>query len=48
MAFLNNLFGSFAQINGIFSEATELAPEDAVAYARQFEADGTDAKKPRG
>ena len=30
-------------INGIFSEATELPPEHAVAYARQFEADGANA-----
>jgi len=37
------LFCSFAKINGIFSEATEMAPEHAVAYARQFEADGANA-----
>jgi len=37
------LFCSFAKINGIFSEATELAPEHIVAYARQFEADGANA-----
>jgi len=33
----NCLFCSFAKINGIFSVATELMPEQAVAYARQFE-----------
>jgi len=37
------LFCSFAKINGIFSEATELSPERAVAYARQFEIDGANA-----
>jgi len=37
------LFCSFAKINGIFSEATELTPEHAVAYARQFEIDGANA-----
>jgi len=37
------LFCSFAKINGIFSKATELAPEDVVAYACQFEADGANA-----
>ena len=37
------LFCSFAKINGVFSEATELAPEHAVAYARQFEIDGANA-----
>ena len=37
------LFCSFAKVNGIFSEATELVPEQAVAYARQFEADGANA-----
>ncbi len=37
------LFCSFAKINGVFNEATELAPEHAVAYARQFENDGANA-----
>jgi biotin synthase len=37
------LFCSFAKINGVFSEATELASEEAVSYARQFEIDGANA-----
>ena len=37
------LFCSFAKINGVFSETTELSPEEAVAYARQFEIDGANA-----
>jgi biotin synthase len=37
------LFCSFAKINGVFTEATELTPEQAVAYARQFESDGANA-----
>jgi biotin synthase len=37
------LFCSFAKINGIFSEKIELSPEQAVAYARQFEDDGANA-----
>ena len=36
-------FCSFAKINGVFTDATELTPEQAVAYARQFEADGANA-----
>jgi len=39
----NCLFRSFAETNGVFNEATELSPEQAVAYARQFEIDGTNA-----
>jgi len=39
----NCLFCSFAKINGVFTEATELTPEQAVAYARQFESDGANA-----
>jgi biotin synthase len=39
----NCLFCSFAKINGIFSVETELTPEQAVAYARQFESDGANA-----
>ena len=37
------LFCSFAKINGVFTEATELTPEQAVAYALQFESDGANA-----
>jgi biotin synthase len=37
------LFCSFAKINGVFKTATELTPEQAVAYARQFETDGANA-----
>ena len=39
----NCLFCSFAKTNGVFSQATELSPEQAVAYARQFEGDGANA-----
>lgn len=39
----NCLFCSFAKINGVFKEAMELTPEQAVAYARQFETDGANA-----
>ena len=39
----NCLFCSFAKINDIFSVATELTPEQAVAYACQFESDGANA-----
>ena len=37
------LFCSFAKINGVFNETTELTPEQAVAYACQFETDGANA-----
>ncbi len=37
------LFCSFAKVNGVFSTANELTPEQAVAYARQFECDGANA-----
>jgi biotin synthase len=37
------LFCSFAHINGIFKESRELSPEEAVAHARRFEADGANA-----
>jgi biotin synthase len=37
------LFCSFAKINHVFHEATELTPEQAVAYACQFELDGANA-----
>ena len=39
----NCLFCSFAQVNGVFSEETRLVPEEAVAYAKQFESDGANA-----
>lgn len=39
----NCLFCSFAKINGVFTETTELTPEQAVSYARQFERDGANA-----
>lgn len=39
----NCLFCSFAEINGVFSAATELIPEQAVTYALQFERDGANA-----
>ncbi|MGD9162427.1 MAG: hypothetical protein PVG39_28730 [Desulfobacteraceae bacterium] len=37
------LFCSFAKINKIFSEATELTPGEAVDYSLRFEADGANA-----
>ena len=37
------LFCSFARVNDVFHEATELPVKQAVAYVRQFEADGTNA-----
>lgn len=37
------LFCSFAAINNIFQKTTELSPEEATAYARQFENDGANA-----
>jgi biotin synthase len=39
----NCLFCSFAKINRVFKEAMELTPEQAVAYARQFEIEGANA-----
>jgi biotin synthase len=39
----NCLFCSFAAINGVFTEETRLEPEQAVAYAKQFESDGANA-----
>lgn len=39
----NCVFCSFAQMNGIFSEASHLKPEEAVANAKQFEKDGVNA-----
>ncbi|MDM8542501.1 radical SAM protein [Desulfococcaceae bacterium HSG9] len=37
------LFCSFAKINGIFNESSELTTEQAIAYAQQFENDGANA-----
>ncbi len=39
----NCLFCSFAKVNGVFSNATELNPDQAVSYARQFEIEGANA-----
>jgi len=39
----NCLFCSFAKVNGIFTEDLMLQPEEAVAYARQFEKSGVNA-----
>ncbi len=39
----NCLFCSFAQANGVFTEETTLLPEEAVAYAKQFEKNGANA-----
>jgi biotin synthase len=39
----NCRFCSFAQVNGVFQEETRITPEQAVAYAQQFENDGTNA-----
>jgi len=39
----NCLFCSFAHVNGIFKDEIELSPEQAVAYARQFEEKGANA-----
>ena len=36
-------FCSFAQCNGIFKDETQLSPEQAVRYAKQFEIDGANA-----
>lgn len=36
-------FCSFARVNGVFKEETRLSADQAVAYARQFEADGANA-----
>ena len=37
------LFCSFAKVNGVFTQATELTPEQAVTYACRFERDGANA-----
>ena len=39
----NCAFCSFAEVNGVFKDETRLTPEQAVAYAKQFEADGANA-----
>lgn len=39
----NCLFCSFAQVNGIFTQEVKLSPEEAVAYAKQFEEKGANA-----
>jgi biotin synthase len=39
----NCSFCSFAQVNGVFTDETQLQPEEAVAYAKQFEQDGANA-----
>jgi biotin synthase len=39
----NCLFCAFAQTNGVFTDETRLATEEAVAYAQQFEKDGANA-----
>ena len=39
----NCLFCSFAQINNVFKEEIRLEPEQAIAYAKQFESDGANA-----
>ncbi|MGD9733481.1 MAG: radical SAM protein [Desulfamplus sp.] len=37
------LFCSFAKVNGVFNESTEISVQKAVSYARQFEIDGANA-----
>ncbi len=37
------LFCSFAKVNGVFNESTEISVQEAVSYARQFEIDGANA-----
>lgn len=37
------LFCSFAEANGVFSSASEVSQEEAVAYSLQFEAEGANA-----
>ncbi len=39
----NCAFCSFAQANGVFAEEIRISCEDAVAYAKQFEAEGANA-----
>jgi biotin synthase len=40
---LNCIFCAFAQKNGVFTEEKRLSASEAVAYAKQFEADGANA-----
>ncbi|MBF0302194.1 MAG: radical SAM protein [Desulfamplus sp.] len=37
------LFCSFAKVNGVFKESTEITSKQAISYARQFEIDGANA-----
>jgi biotin synthase len=39
----NCAFCSFARMNGVFEEEIRITPEEAVAHAKQFEADGANA-----
>ncbi len=39
----NCRFCSFARVNDVFKDETRITPEQAVAYARQFENDGANA-----
>jgi biotin synthase len=39
----NCSFCSFAKKNGIFDQETEISPEEAVSFAKQFERDGANA-----
>lgn len=39
----NCVFCSFAQVNGVFTESSEIELEEAVAHAKQFEQDGANA-----
>lgn len=39
----NCAFCSFAQTSGVFAEEVRISPAEAVAYAKQFEADGANA-----
>jgi biotin synthase len=39
----NCAFCSFAEMNGVFREEIRITPDEAVAYAKQFEADGASA-----
>ncbi len=39
----NCVFCSFAEVNGVFKDETRLMPKQAVAYAKEFEADGANA-----
>jgi biotin synthase len=39
----NCAFCSFAQMNGVFKNEVRLTPEQAIAYAKQFEAEGANA-----